>query len=301
MNKKNVLHVLDLLEPGGAQILMKGIFEHQADDETIFLLSLRKIDVEIEVQHPNCIQSNAKQKYSVSSIKEFKQVIENNNIQIVHCHLFKSQIFGWLLKKMYFPNITLIFHEHGQIFHNDFLTNQIFTRFLKRTHSDIDGFIAITDATKYKLMGRAKVPAHKIKRLYNFINVEKFTPNLNVNKETERKKFNIKQDAFVVGFAARLIERKGWEDFVYAAKLLENHSNIQFLVAGDGEDKEKMLAVLQKNNIENVEVLGYIENLDNIILKAKLVVAPMISGAGIQNKILMAMTLASSSGIRFLN
>ena len=170
-------------------------------------------------------------------------------------------MFGWLLKKMYFPNITLIFHEHGQIFHNDLLTNQIFTRFLKSRHSDIDGFIPITNATKYKLMGRAKVPAHKIKRLYNFINVEKFTPSENQNKTTERENLNIKQGTFVVGFAARLIERKGWEDFIHAAKLLENHENIQFLVAGDGEDKEKMMAILEQHNIQNVKSLGYVRNM----------------------------------------
>lgn len=70
-------------------------------------------------------------------------------------------------------------------------------------------------------------------------------------------------------------------------KVLDKFSNLKFYIVGVNPTK-KVKSLSKKRNIE---VLGYIENLDDVILKSKLVVAPMISGAGIQNKILMAMTL----------
>lgn len=56
-----------------------------------------------------------------------------------------------------------------------------------------------------------------------------------------------------------------------------------------GVNPTKKVKALSKNI--NIKVFGYIENLDDVILRSKLVVAPMISGAGIQNKILMAMAM----------
>lgn len=70
-------------------------------------------------------------------------------------------------------------------------------------------------------------------------------------------------------------------------KILEKFPHLEFLIVGaNPSEKVKKLEVKP-----NVKVLGFVENLENIILKSKLVVAPMISGAGIQNKILISMSL----------
>ena len=49
--------------------------------------------------------------------------------------------------------------------------------------------------------------------------------------------------------------------------------------------------VKELNKIKNVNVLGFVSNLDEKIKESKLIVAPMISGAGIQNKILQSLYL----------
>jgi glycosyltransferase involved in cell wall biosynthesis len=64
-----------------------------------------------------------------------------------------------------------------------------------------------------------------------------------------------------VGFAGRLIERKGWKDFVSILKYLKN-MNLKLLVVGDGEDKSKLLDFIKKNKLEDkIICLGYIDKM----------------------------------------
>ena len=63
--------------------------------------------------------------------------------------------------------------------------------------------------------------------------------------------------------------------------------NAQFTIVGINPTKQ----VQKLGKIAGVHVLGFVENFEEHIRGSKLIVAPMISGAGIQNKILQAMAL----------
>ena len=67
----------------------------------------------------------------------------------------------------------------------------------------------------------------------------------------ERRKIGLNDSDFVVGFAGRIVERKGWKEYVNVAKSLKNE-NIKFLIAGSGEEKEKLLNFIKTNNLNNV-------------------------------------------------
>lgn len=62
---------------------------------------------------------------------------------------------------------------------------------------------------------------------------------------------------------------------------------LQFNIVGYRPTKK----VLNLQKHKNVNVLGYVDNIYEHILKSKVIVAPMISGAGVQNKILQSMYL----------
>lgn len=66
------------------------------------------------------------------------------------------------------------------------------------------------------------------------------------------------------------------------------NENIKFCIVGAcPSNKVKNLARLYKNVI----VTGYVDDLETVFLKSKIVVAPMVSGAGLQNKIIQAMNI----------
>lgn len=71
------------------------------------------------------------------------------------------------------------------------------------------------------------------------------------------------------------------------AEVRKSIKDAQFNIVGINPTKQ----VQKLGNIAGVNVLGFVENFEGHIRGSKLIVAPMISGAGIQNKILQAMAL----------
>ena len=63
--------------------------------------------------------------------------------------------------------------------------------------------------------------------------------------------------------------------------------DIEFQIIGINPTKK----IKALNKIEGVKVLGFVDNFEQYVVESKLIVAPMITGAGVQNKILQAMAL----------
>ena len=112
---KRVLHIIDSMGLWWAQTVAKWIFEWQKDNSNIYIYALRKRDINIEIDHSNVFSDDSKNKFNFPILKLRKFIIENN-IEVLHCHLAKSQIMWWILKTVFFPSIHLVFHEHGQVF-----------------------------------------------------------------------------------------------------------------------------------------------------------------------------------------
>ena len=130
---------------------------------------------------------------------------------------------------------------------------------------DVNLFIAVSIATKENLISSAKIDSKKIKVLYNCINIKKFIKKESCSDlQLKRDKIGIGKDAFVVGYAGRLIRYKGWREFINSIKLiLKSCQNFKFLVAGDGPDRKKMLNLIEELKLrDNVVYLGHVENMN---------------------------------------
>jgi L-malate glycosyltransferase len=257
-----ILHIIDSLGLGGAQTVVKGIFEEQNNNNNIFLFALRERDIKTEINHKNVFVYPSAKKYSFKPIRELKNFIEKNNIDLLHCHLFKSQLFGLILKRKYFPNIKLIFHEHGKIMRNEgnFYEKHIYFLLMNRSQKNVNIFIAVSKATKKKLMEKAKINSKKIIVLYNFVDTKKFNiKNIKWNIKKEREKLGINKDDFVIGFVGRLSKVKGCDILI---KALPNiNFKYKVLIAGDGEERKKLESLAEKLKVrDKIIFLGYINN-----------------------------------------
>jgi L-malate glycosyltransferase len=266
MDMVRVLHVIDSTNLGGIQTLLKGIFENHKENKNIFLYSLRKTEINININHKNFIVSKSLVKYSIKDLFILKDIIRSNNISIIHCHQIKSQFFGYLLKLFFFKNITLIFHEHGQVLleKSKSFSDFFFIIFLKKAKKKVNLFIAVSKIIKKTLIKKSKIPENKIKFLYNFVDLDKFNKkNIKWDIRKERQKLGIKNDEFVIGFAARLVQRKGWKDFIKSSSIiLKENTKIKFLIAGDGQGKKKLINLIKELKLKkNMYYLGYVSDM----------------------------------------
>lgn len=252
-----ILHIIDSLGLGGAQTLIKELLENQSSNDFIYLYSLRNKKKSFWIKHKNVLINSSQGKYSISGFFELVSIIRKNEIKVLHCHLFKSQFFGWILKLIFFPNIVLIQHEHGNIFKKSFS----YRSFIRISSFKTDLFMAISKETRRKLTLEAKVPKNKIRLLYNFVNLDKFNrKRISWNIDKERAKIGIKKEDFVVGFTSRLTPRKGWVEFVEAAEILvEKNKNFKFIVASAGRDEDKFLELVDRYGLGNNFIyLGFV-------------------------------------------
>jgi len=251
-----VLHIIDQMGLGGAQTLIEGILKGGNSDIYCYVLRINHLRA-ITLENMTCRNSNSCL-YDIWTIPELKKIITEKNIQILHCHLLESFFMGYLLKKFFFNNIKLIYHEHGRVFSN----RATYKLYLKSTYGDTDLSIAVSEATKEKLIQYTQRAEEKIRVIYNFVDFDKF------NVENRKKHFNnlnlkIKKNNndFVLGFAARIIERKGWLDLLLALKSLQIE-NIKLLIVGEGAESKKLQTTIEKLNLNNeVRYLGFIDDI----------------------------------------
>lgn len=253
---KKVLHIIDNLWLGWAQTVLKWIFEYE-NNSNIFLYSLRKTEITTHINHQNIFINNLKNKFTFPIFK-LRKYIKENNIEILHCHLYKSQIIWWLLKILFFSNIKLVFHEHWAIQ----LKGKVYPFFMNLFRNKVDIYVAISESIQKYILQKTSFQENKVDLLYNFVDLKKFKKIENLNIKEEKIKFWFKENDFIVWFAWRLVNRKWWRDFINSAKkIINNWFDIKFLIAWDWEDKEKILQEIK--NISNIKYIWYLNNMVN--------------------------------------
>lgn len=256
-----ILHVVDSLGLGGAQTLIRGVFESQQENDEIFLFSLRKREPMISIIHRNIEIFDSFSRFSFRPLFALRDYIVKEKIDILHCHLFRSQVLGYLLKRIWFKDMKLIFHEHSGIIEDGFL----YSSFMFFAQQKVNLFIACSGAMENALMLKAKIAKDKIQVLHNFVDVDKFS-HLRVDWDIleERRRVGVSDGDFVIGFAGRFVERKGWREFLKSAeRFSDGEGHVKFLMAGDGPDKPELLNLINGSVFlkEHVLYLGYIKDM----------------------------------------
>lgn len=260
-----ILHIIDSMGLGGAQTLIKSIFENQKNNTNIFLFALRKRDITIEVDHENVIINNSTHKYNLGALKRLKSVIKKEKIEVLHCHLFKSNIFGLLLKIMWFPNIKLIIHEHGEILQGHLLYNAFFYIF----SGYFDKVVAVSETTKTVLISKGVDPK-KIFILANAVDLAKFQ---NAKQEDRSA---LKNGDFIIGYVGRLDKIKGCEYLIKALPLIK--FDFKVLIVGEGSEKSNLLKLVEKLGLtDRISFLGYRNNLEKWYHLFDVLVVPSLS------------------------
>lgn len=156
--------------------------------------------------------------YSFIDKKTAKQIAKKNYDYIVVEN--EMVLYRYIYK--YNKHTKLIYHMH-----NDFYAKN-------RTPK----YYSIISKTAYKILTVSKYLENRcmkikerpnIEVLYNCIDEKIY--NLE-NKKNFRKKFGIKNDEIVIGFAGRLIQEKGILELVKAFKMLNNNKKIKLLIVG---------------------------------------------------------------------
>jgi glycosyltransferase involved in cell wall biosynthesis len=110
---------------------------------------------------------------------------------------------------------------------------------IKESQAEIDYYVKMIGVSKYKF-----------RKLFIGADEAKF-PECPFKKS---------QNEFVVLFFGTFIPLHGIEKIIEAAKILQSNSEIIFKLCGDGQTKQKIEELIDKNNLTNVKLLGFVSH-----------------------------------------
>ena len=215
-----------------------------------------------------------------STYKIFK-FLKKHKFDVVHVHTPIAAMIGRLAAFLARTPL-IVYTAHGFYFHEDmhplkkyfFITLEIlfgyFTDILF-TQSSEDAHSAIN----YRILSKEKVFA-----IGNGVDVNKFNTE-SIAPSNVRKSLNIPSDAFVIGMISRLVKEKGIEEFLSAAKLInQDNKNCYFILIGERQTHDHAKGVesyinqAQETMKENLILTGYRSDTPELLNIMNLYVLP---------------------------
>jgi len=239
-----------------------------------------------EVQTTNLIKSLSKQGFSQTVVlkrgKPFEMMIDNahlENIQKVYVKNLFSSLFSSELRKI---KGDVIIHAHdgrgvhwAALFHRIWNTPYLITRrvenkissnwLTEKNYNTSAALVAISNVVQSNLVNQFNHPRIiRIPDTYSTFSVN----NINVNKLKSRFK-----NSFVVGQVSSLIALKGHRITLAVARELNvSHPHIQFLILGDGKEKDELLEI--SKDLDNVVFEGHKDNVGDYLSIFDILVHP---------------------------
>lgn len=198
----------------------------------------------------------------IAGLSRLKKLIGKEKVDLIHCHGARGNLMGTLIRRyVKAPVITTVHSDYRRdyvgrpaawVFYG--LTNMVALR-------RVSYYIAVADPMAELLIDR-KFPANRIFTMYNGIDFK--TPASPVPRAEFLRSLGLdyQEGDVVAGIAARLTPVKDYPTLLRAMKLaVEQAPNLKLVAAGDGEDKEKLLALTKELGLEkNVCFAGWVKD-----------------------------------------
>ncbi len=252
MKKIKLAFLISTLDAGGAErqlintvnALPKESFEIKLFilKDRAKLLSQLSGDIQVKVIGINAYVSPKSVYKVISEIRLFRP-------QILHSQMYASNILARVYK-MFNKPVFVVNQIHGL---GSWIRKRhiIFDRFLIRY---VDKILVVSKKSFEIRSIREKYPASKLSILYNSIDATKYMlKNLKQNNAS----------VFTLGMACRLVPLKQVDKAIeLVLNLRDLGLNVQLKVAGDGPEKENLLQLISKYNLDqSIELLSFVEDM----------------------------------------
>ncbi len=192
-------------------------------------------------------------------------LIKKERPDIVHTHTAKAGLSGRIAAKL--AGVKKIYHTfHGNIFNGYFsgLKTKLFIileRFCALLSTKI---IAISEEQKKDLVKYKIAPLRKLTVIPLGFELERF--KIDHQQKYLRALLQLSEDVKLVGIVGRLVPIKNHAYFIdIAERVLKKNDNVRFLLIGDGELKDELLAMITAKGLQQrVFITGFINEVEKI-------------------------------------
>ncbi len=219
-----------------------------------------------------------------AGIRALARFIKKGNFDIVHSHMYRSNVPGTIAAKVAgFKGVVL-----SQVHNMDTWETRRqrwMDRFLCRWR---DGVIAVSERVKQDVIENLHLPLEKCYVLYNGIDIERYS-NAEIPRGL-REELGIRESDILVTMVARLVPQKNHHMVVEAAEdIVRREPRIKFMFVGDGKLREELEQQARERGIgQHVIFTGKRDDIPSLLEISDISILPSFK-EGFSNAIIEAM------------
>jgi glycosyltransferase involved in cell wall biosynthesis len=278
-----LLFVIDNLQFGGGERVFAQIINGLPPEKyEIFLSShpgeqLRQVILKEEVQ---ILSLDFSKRLNFSLISRLSRIIKEHEINIVHGQGVRAEFYAKLARwsagnSKYVSTVAMPVEgfDVGPI------RKKIYSLFDRFSEKFVDRFLVVSDVLRDNMIRGHGVPAEKVIRIYNGIEVDHYLPQDQKGSRAKiRNEFNIDADTLLIGSVGRLVWQKGFGYLVRAIpEILKTFSRTKILLVGDGPLCDELEALAEKLNVEeHIIFTGFRDDIKDILSAIDVLVVPSL-------------------------
>ena len=301
-----VLHIVSSLGSGGVEQILYNYYKNISKNNIVFDFIVHGyeegvLEKKFEELGSTIYHVVPKKERFITNLKQIKNIIYNNNYDIVHCHQNFSSIIPLFLA--YKKGVKVrIAHSHVSMgkksIYNKILSSGInyFANYY---------FACGENAAKY-LFGEKLYIKNRIYIMKNAISLEDFHYDIDL-RNNMRNTLNL-QHKFVLGHVGRFSEEKNHEFMIELIKKLENKfEDIILILIGEGNLEENIKEKVEKYNLsDRVQFLGRKQSVSKYMQAMDVLLLPsyyegfgmvLLEGQGVGLKCIASDTITRDSKI----
>ena len=240
------LHLLWSGEVGGIETLCKEYALHSQNKNLfVFLRSGGEIADEIERLGFRVIRLYKTKKFFWNAIRQLLRICDAAGVgTIVEHHSVPLALLCVMLVKRFRPAIQFVAYAHCNaaimIRGNDIKRRWIYRKIIQLAFQKADAVVAISNSVKESLQKALATPEHKIKTIYNGVDVKKY-----------QQKARERQTCTKMIYVGRLSPEKGVETILKALVNISNEVPYRFEIVGDGSERERLEAFVREHSLSD--------------------------------------------------
>lgn len=284
---KNVLHLCESSDTGGAESVLISIVEHLDKTKfgsTVCLLSEGWLKDELEARGVETFVIRQPRPFDFGWLVRAHRLLREKCIDVMHSHEFSTNFHATLLSVV--TGIPLIATSHGKNYYSDKLRRRVAYRFVAR-HGKM---VAVSHDLKRFMIERVGIPPEQISVVHNGIDLKRYSPD-DISSAV-RREVGIDAAQYVLGTVGNLFAVKGQVYLLRAFRQVLDHAPTSvLLIAGDGDQLMPLQQECQNLGIaERVRFLGFRGDVPRLLQAFDVFVLPSLS-EGLPLSILEALSL----------
>ena len=189
--------------------------------------------------------------------RQLLQLIQQEGYQVIHCHGARANMMGALLRlSLDIPVVTTVHSDYRLDYMGRPISHLTFGTINAIALRRLDYYIGVSDAMVDLLISR-NFPPDRFYPLYNGIDFTPGTPVSNRLEYLRRLGLDADENSVVVGIAARMNPVKDMSTLIRGfAAAYANCSRLRLIIAGDGEERDKLTALIRELGVEKAVCLA---------------------------------------------